>query len=81
MLPILLTGNDAECWEVPEMFLSRRHEGNSTPHAAWDGPFAPAPSMAPARFNPMLKTAGELVADQQPALAVATAPTATPVAA
>jgi len=29
---------------------------------AWVGAFAPAPPTAPARFNPMVRTAAELVA-------------------
>jgi hypothetical protein len=38
----------------------RRHE-----QAAWDGPFGPPPANEHPRFNPMVRTAAELVAGPQ----------------
>jgi len=46
----------------------RRHE-----QAAWDGPFGPPPANEHSRFNPMVRTAAELVAAppaQAPVVAV-----------
>ena len=58
------------------MILSRRRAGTTTHDAAWDGPFAPPPSMGPARFDPTIKTAGELVAGSRPEPARLTEPAA-----
>ncbi|MGH9124357.1 MAG: hypothetical protein ACRDZ8_06475 [Acidimicrobiales bacterium] len=62
------------------MILSRRHGRNNQQPAPWQGPFAPAPSMAPPRFNPMVRTAWELVGNDHLEVAVATAPTVSPAA-
>ena len=43
------------------MSLFRNRVGQPHEAAPWEGPFAPAPSMDPPRFDRMLKTAAELV--------------------
>jgi len=63
------------------MILSRRHASNKQQPAPWEGPFAAAPSMAPARFNSMVRTAAELVGTDHLDSAAATSPTVAPAAA
>lgn len=40
-------------------FRNRVHQAHET--AAWEGPFAPTPSTDTPRFNPMVRTAGDIV--------------------
>ncbi len=57
----------------------RNEAGRAPTSVAWDGPFAPAAATDPVKFDPMVRTAAELVASHDDVPAV-TAPAVVPAA-
>ena len=67
--------------EDGKMSWFRNEAGRASQTEAWTGPFAPEPPTGPARINPMVRTAAELVATDHDAAPVSVAAPAASVAA